>query len=436
MAHKTWTHCRTCGNPHLTTIIDLGAQPLSGVFPNPAAPDPTTSPLDLVRCDVSKTPGACGLVQLRHTASLNEMYGATYGYFSSISPSMVAHLKGIVQEVIDIAKPKAGDVVLDIGCNDGTFLNSYGADRGLIRLGMDPSAKKFAHNYQPDIKVQYDFFSEKGIRPILGQRECKVVTSIAMFYDLDDPVSFTRDIRAVLAKDGIWVAELAYLPLMMKQLAYDQVCHEHVTYIGLRHMVRIMAKAGLHVLDVSFNDMNGGSFRIFAGRTDGPHVPKAAKIQKILDEEAALDEEDTYQRFRNRLLTHREDIRYFFKMMRDAGHKVYGYGASTKGNIVLNYCGIGKEDIVAFGDRNPEKDGLVTPGTRIPIISHEKLRALKPEYLFVMIWHFRKEVIRDEIEFLKRGGKIVFDLPRLHIVDASNYERYLDRNFEDLAYTL
>ncbi len=436
MAIKTWTQCRTCGNPHLKTIIDLGTQPLSGVFPKPASADPSSSPLDLVRCDVSKTPGACGLVQLRHTASLSEMYGATYGYYSSISPTMVSHLKGINDEVVALANPQKGDVVLDIGCNDGTFLNFYGAERGLVRLGMDPSAKKFAHNYQSDIRVQYDFFSEKGIRPLLGDRACKVVSSIAMFYDLDDPVAFMRDIRAVLAKDGVWVLELAYLPLMLKQLAYDQVCHEHVTYLGLRPMDRMMQKVGLRLLDVSFNDMNGGSFRIFAGRADGPHTAKTAKIQKILDEEAALDEEETYMRFRHRLLNHRDDVRQFFMMTKAAGQKVYGYGASTKGNIVLNFCGIGQEEITAFGDRNPEKDGLVTPGTRIPIISHEKLRALKPDYLFVMIWHFRKEVIRDEVEYLKRGGKIVFDLPRLHIVDASNYERYLERSFEDLAYTL
>jgi NDP-4-keto-2,6-dideoxyhexose 3-C-methyltransferase len=230
--------------------------------------------------------------------------------------------------------------------------------------------------------------------------------------------------------------ELSYLPLLLKQLTYDQICHEHVTYLGLRQMDWMMKNTGLKILDVSFNDMNGGSFYIIAGRADGPHQPQAEKIGKLLADEAVMDTDEPFARLRNRILTHRDDVRGFFSMMNAAGKKVYGYGASTKGNIVLNYCGLGAANLAAIGDLNPEKDGLVTPGARVPIISHEKLRKLNPEYLFVLIWHFRKEVIHDEIPLLKKGCKMVFDLPRLHIVDASNYERYLDRSFEDLAYSL
>jgi NDP-4-keto-2,6-dideoxyhexose 3-C-methyltransferase len=436
MPLKAWKHCRICGNPHLKPIVDLGSQPLSGVFPRPTDPNPSTSPLNLVRCDMQAKPGACGMVQLLHTAELSEMYGTTYGYYSSISPTMVSHLEAKVRSLVDFAKPRPGDVVLDIGCNDGTLLNAYGADAGLTRIGMDPSAKKFAAHYQPDIRVVYDFFSEKGVRPLIGNKSCKIVTSIAMFYDLDDPIAFIRDIRAVLAKDGIWAVELSYLPLLLKQLTYDQICHEHVTYIGLRQMDWMMKQAGFKILDVTFNDLNGGSFYVIAGREDGPHQPQSKKIQQVLDEESPLDTDEPFIRLRNRILNHRDDVRNFFSTMKSAGKKIYGYGASTKGNIVLNYCGITGDDIVAFGDRNPEKDGLVTPGSRIPIIAHEKLRKINPEYLFVTIWHFRTEVIRDEIDFIKRGGKLVFDLPRMHIVDASNYERYLERPFEDLAYSL
>jgi NDP-4-keto-2,6-dideoxyhexose 3-C-methyltransferase len=436
MPLKTWTHCRICGNPHLNPIIDLGSQPLSGVFPRPESPNPTPAPLNLVRCDTAAKPGACGLVQLLHTAELSEMYGTTYGYYSSISPTMVSHLEGKVRGLLEMARPQPGDVVLDIGCNDGTLLNAYGAKAGLIRIGMDPSAKKFAANYQPDIRVVYDFFSAKGARTLIGEKSCKIISSIAMFYDLDDPLTFMQDIRALLAKDGIWAVELSYLPLLLKQLTYDQICHEHVTYLGLRHMDWMMQKTGLKILDVSFNDVNGGSFYIIAGRADGPYQPQTEKIRKLLEEEAVLDTDEPFVRMRNRIMTHRDDVRFFFQTMRAAGKQVYGYGASTKGNIVLNYCDLNNRDIVAIGDRNPEKDGLVTPGARIPIISHDKLRALNPEYLFVLIWHFRKEVIRDEIKLIKNGCKLVFDLPRLHVVDASNYERYLDRSFEDLAYSL
>ena len=436
MTSKSWQKCRICGNSHLASIVNLGNQALSSVFPSPDAPDPSFSPLDLIRCDKSAVPDACGLVQLRDTADLEEMYGTTYGYFSSISPTMVAHLTGKVERLIAYVEPKRGDVVLDIGCNDGTLLNYYGTEAGLVRVGMDPSAEKFRANYQSDIRVDYNFFAESGVRKLIGTDSCKIITSIAMFYDLDDPLSFIRDISALLSVDGVWALELSYLPLFMKQLSYDQTCHEHVTYLGLRQMEWMFRQCGLKTLEVSLNDMNGGSFYLFVGKEEGPYTPDQSTIDRLVAEETVLDDPSTYQQLHNRILAHRDDVQNFFKMMNAAGKKVFGYGASTKGNIILNYCGLGPTEIEAIGDRNPEKDGLVTPGTRIPIISHEKLRALQPEYLFVFIWHFRNEVIRDEMEFLRRGGKLIFALPRLHWVDIDNYERYLDNSFEDQAFLL
>ncbi len=436
MPIKVANKCRLCGNPDLKLILNLGEQPLSSVFPRPDAADPSRSPLELVLCSKDKKPDACGLVQLRHQADLAEMYGTTYGYFSSISPFMVSHLQGKVHDLVAYAKPVKGDVVLDIGCNDGTLLNAYGADRGLTRVGIDPSSEKFRHLMQPDIQVAYEFFSEKGVRSMIGDKQCRIITSIAMFYDLDDPISFMRQIRALLSQDGVWVLELSYLPLLCTQLTYDQVCHEHVTYLSLSHMKWMMERTGLNILDVTFNDLNGGSFSIYAGRDDGPHKPNAAGIQAILDSERPLESGAPYERLRDRVVAHREEVRNFFDMAKAAGKRVFGYGASTKGNIVLNYCGLTKDDIIAIGDRNPEKDGLTTPGTRIPIISHEKLRKEKADYLFVFIWHLRKEVIQDEVAYLEAGGKLVFDLPRLHVVDKNNYRRYLEKNFEDLAFSL
>ena len=207
---------------------------------------------------------------------------------------------------------------------------------------------------------------------------------------------------------------------------------------GLTASIYIISPWVLQANIVDQSPSNEFSFKILNNPIlfDDIVTSQKEKIKKLLDDEALLDTDEPFSRLRNRILTHRDDVRGFFSMMNAAGKKVYGYGASTKGNIVLNYCGLGTADLAAIGDLNPEKDGLVTPGTRIPIISHEKLRKLNPEYLFVLIWHFRKEVIRDEIPLLKNGCKMVFDLPRLHIVDAANYERYLDRSFEDLAYSL
>jgi len=436
MSIKITTQCRICGNPDLKPVLSLGAQPLSSVFPLPDAADPSVSPLELIRCDKESNQDACGLVQLRHQADLSEMYGTTYGYFSSISPTMVSHLGGKIKELKAFGKPAKGDVILDIGCNDGTLLNAYGEENGYKRVGIDPSSKKFLHHFQSDIKVTFDFFSEEAVRSMIGDQQCQIITSIAMFYDLEDPIDFIRQIRALLAKDGVWALELSYLPLLCSQLTYDQICHEHVTYFTLSHMDWMMKKTGMKILDVSFNDINGGSFYIHAARDDSEHQPNTDAIQKILNSEKCLDLEMPYIRLRNRVLAHREDVKHFFSLARAAGKRVYGYGASTKGNIVLNYCGITKDDLIAIGDRNPEKDGLTTPGTRIPIISHEKLRKEPADYLFVMIWFLRKEVIQDELDFLMRGGKIVFNLPRLHIVDKDNYTRYLEQNFEELAYSI
>lgn len=436
MPTRVISKCLLCGNPDLQPILDLGEQPLSSVFPKPGDRDPSVSPLELVRCNTTTKPDGCGLVQLRHIAELSEMYGKTYGYFSSISPTMVEHLTSKIPVIESYASLAKGDVVLDIGCNDGTLLNAYGSGRGLNRIGMDPSAEKFKASYQPDIRVVYDFFSEKGVRSLIGEQDCKVISSIAMFYDLEDPLGFMKQVRSLLATDGVWMLELSYFPLLCTQLTYDQICHEHLTYFSLSHMQWMARATGLRILDVSFNDINGGSFALIVGREDGPHKAKEKKLAEILAAEAPLDDAAPYKRLHNRVLEHREEVRHFFELARAAGKRVYGYGASTKGNIVLNYCGLTSADLIAIGDRNPEKDGLATPGTRIPIVSHSKLPKEKADYLFVFIWHFRKEVIRDEVEYLKRGGKLVFDLPRLHVVDKDNYERYLETDFDDQAFLL
>ncbi|MFA6318891.1 MAG: class I SAM-dependent methyltransferase [Elusimicrobiota bacterium] len=427
--------CRLCGNDRFKPVLDLGTQVLSGVFPAPDAKDPSSSPLELIRCDAASRPDACGLVQLRHSAALGEMYGATYGYHSSLSPTMISHLEGIVQKVLSRANPRPGDAVLDIGCNDGTLLNLY-QRRGLERYGMDPSSRKFAANFQPDIRVVYDFFSAERLRREFGDKRMRIITSIAMFYDLDNPLAFMKDIRSLLLPDGVWALELSYLPLLLTNLTYDQVCHEHLTYLGLRQMKWLMDRAGLTLLDVSFNDVNGGSFFILAGRDDGPHVPETGKIERILADEAVLESDGPYEHLRERITRHREDILGFLRKARAEGKTVLGYGASTKGNIVLNHCGVTKDLLPAICDTNTEKHGLVTPGTRIPIISKEEARRRKPDFFLVLIWHFRKEVLQDERDYIMAGGTMAFDLPRLHVVDKASYDRHLSAPFSELAYPI
>lgn len=426
------TACRICGNTDLRNIIDLGDQPLSCIFPKPTEEDPGSSPLELIVCSGEN---ACGLVQLRHSADVNAMYGTTYGYRSSTSPAMREHLQKKVEENLRLANPSPGEIVLDIGCNDGTSLNFYGG-RGLVRIGNDPSSEKFRDSFDPEIQVVYDFFSADNVRKLVGDRKCKIISSIAMLYDIDNPQHFFNEIKTVLAGDGIWRFELSWLPLFLTNVTYDQACHEHVTYLGLTQIDLMLKRSGLRAIDVYFNEMNGGSFDVIACHESAAYPSNQANIDSILAYEAPLKTFAPYQRFRDRVELHRDDVRTFFADAKAMDKTVYGYGASTKGNITLHYCGLTKDDIVAVCDRQAVKDGLVTPGTRIPIVSQEAMREAKPDYLFVLVWHFRREILADEQAFLERGGKIVFPLPRMHVVTKDNWRRYYDAPFSDVGYAL
>ena len=256
---KIISKCRICGNKDLIPIIDLGVQKLSGIFPHPNDPQPSESQLELIRCNNLLGENNCGLVQLNHKANVDEMYGASYGYYSSISPTMISHLKTIGDRLMNFVDLGKEDIVLDIGCNDGTLLNHFkGLD--LIRVGIDPSSKKFSSNFQDDILVSYELFTEKKVREIINDKKCRLITSIAMFYDIEDPLDFMKQIKSLLDEEGVWALELSYLPLLLSNLTYDQICHEHVTYFAIKHFDYMAKKLGLRILDVDFNYMNGGIF--------------------------------------------------------------------------------------------------------------------------------------------------------------------------------
>ena len=431
---KIIKECRICGNKNLTPILNLGNQCLTSVYPHPDSKNPSVSPLELLLCNDDQK-NVCNLVQLRHNADIDEMYGTTYGYFSSISSSMVDHLKAKVNEINNLFDPQPGDLILDIGCNDGTLLNLF-EERKLIRFGIDPSSKKFIKMFQKDIKVSFNFFSENKVKEMAGDKKFKVITSIAMFYDIDDPTDFMKQVHSLLKADGIWVVEIAYLPTMMKNLAYDQVMHEHLTYLGLNQMKSMMDKVGFEILDVSLNDMNGGSINIITGKKGSKFKKNSEKINSLLLSEKKLKNIQTYKNFENRIKLNRNEIKHFFSLIKSSKKSILGYGASTKGNVVLNYCEIKPTDLEAICDQNPEKPGLTTPGTRIPIISKKEMRKRNPDYLFVLIWHFRKEVLEDEKDYIMNGGILVFGLPRLHFVNKDNYQDYINSSFDDLSFSL
>ena len=415
MSARAITACRCCGSNELASVLSLGVQYLTGVFPRSPEEKLTSGPLELVKCMGADS---CGLVQLRHTYDSSEMYGANYGYRSGLNQSMVRHLGETVAAIVAKYPPSPGALVLDIGSNDGTTLSFMPST--VRRVGMDPTIVKYGKFYQPSIEKIPDFFSAKTFREHFGATKADVVTSIAMFYDLDDPLAFVRDIADVLAPDGVWYFEQSYLHTMLTQNAYDTICHEHLEYYALRQIQWMMQRCGLRVIDVQLNDVNGGSFSITACREGATHRPNTAAIAAVEASERAamLHELAPYHAFATRVAAHRDALIALIADIRARGQSVLGYGASTKGNVILQYCGFTTGDIPAIAEVNPDKFGAFTPGTHIPIISEAEAHAQKPAFLLVMPWHFRENLIAREAAYLEAGGKMIFPLPEISVASA------------------
>lgn len=402
--------CRICGNARLERLLDLGEQALTGVFPKRRDEHVGAGPLRLVKCHGD---GACGLVQLEHSYSSEQMYGDNYGYRSGLNASMVRHLHGKVARILSRVTLRDGAIVLDIGSNDGTTLAAY-AGKNVQRIGIDPTAAKFRHYYQPDIQVVCELFSEQAFRSVAGDCRASVVTSFAMFYDLEDPLAFMREIHRCLADDGVWVFEQSYLPLMIERNAYDTVCHEHIEYYSLAHVAWMAKEAGFKIVEVELNDINGGSFSVMVAKTGSSHA-EAPEVQQLLEREraAGYHELPVYEAFARRVAAHRDQLRAFVAEAKAAGKTVAALGASTKGNVILQYCGFGADDIVAIGEVNEEKFGAFTPGTLIPIRREAEVVAEEHDYLIVLPWHFRETFAKKQ---LPGKSRLVFPLPELEVV--------------------
>lgn len=392
------------------SVLDLGRQALTGVFPKTAAEQVPVAPLELVWSPES------GLVQLKCSVEPSEMYGENYGYRSGLNPTMVKHLERKVKWLEDSFQPGESDLVLDIGSNDGTLLNSY-RTKSLVRIGFDPVAAKYLDHYDPGIEVVTDFFARSALADI-SSKKAKIITSIAMFYDLEDPVGFVGEIAESLHEQGVWHFEQSYLPAMLRTNSYDTICHEHLEYYSLTVVRDILAANGMKVLDVQTNSVNGGSFAVTAAHEKSLHPINAPVIEWLLrqEENLELDSSKPYDLFRDRVFQHRDDLRALIKGLKDAGKSVVAYGASTKGNVLLQFCGFGPEEISCVAEVNPEKFGSFTPGSGIPILSEHAVRAMKPDYMLVLPWHFKEFIVEKESDYLNGGGRLIFPLPEIEIV--------------------
>ena len=410
-AYKEIDKCRVSGSKNLVSVLNLGHQVLTGVFPKSTSEQITSGPLELVWCPDGE------LLQLRHSYDSKEMYGLNYGYRSGLNQSMVNHLTEKVRYLERMANLKAGDRIVDIGSNDATTLKAYSTP-GIKRIGIDPTGNKFSQYYTDDIKLIPDFFSAAAYRSVESE-PARIVSSIAMFYDLDAPVDFARQIESILADDGIWHFEQSYMPSMLRMNSYDTICHEHLEYYSLGVVKNILEKAALKIVDVVMNAINGGSFAVTATKIGNRGIPQnLAVIDWLLEQEhrMGLNTPRPYRDFEERVFRHRDDLTRLIRALNADGKKILGYGASTKGNVVLQFCGLTNKDIPAIAEVNSEKFGCFTPGTHIPIISEQEARAMKPDYFLVLPWHFKDGILRREKEYLTNGGKMIFPFPEIEIV--------------------
>lgn len=410
--------CRICGNDNLISLLHLGEQALTGVFPKSKSDKITSGPLDLVKCHPkSENDKVCHLVQLHHSYDSSEMYGVNYGYRSGLNQSMVNHLNDLVKYVQTVADLKSGDLVIDIGSNDSTLLQQYPTDKELSLTGIDPTGIKFKSYYPKHIELIADFFTYENVKQKFGNRKAKIITSIAMFYDLENPISFVKDIYDSLADDGIWVFEQSYLPLMLQENAYDTICHEHLEYYGLYQINWMMDIIGFKIIDVELNDINGGSFRITVAKNNSNYKVNSSVAQITNDENGLkLNSIKPFEEFKQNVLKHKKELSNLIQKINSKGKRIFGYGASTKGNVILQYCNLSQKEIPFIAEVNEDKFGSFTPHTLIPIISEKEARQMKPDYFLVLPWHFKEGILKKEKEFLTNGGKFIFPLPKIEIV--------------------
>ncbi len=407
--HKI-TKCRVCGNEHYNVVLDLGDQYLSGIFPKEIDPDMSKGPLTLVKCDESK--GGCGHVQLEHTFDLPTMYGEEYGYRSGLNGSMVKHLKGKAEKIIKDIELDSGDIVCDIAGNDGTFLGFFPKDCQLISI--DPTSKKFKDYIPENVSYIADFFSADTFHERFGKQKAKVITSFSMFYDLEDPCEFARQVRSCLEPSGIWVLEQSYMPEMLRQNSFDTVCHEHLSYYGMRQIKYIMDKAGFNIIDFEFNDVNGGSISVVVSPLGKECTTKltallASELEQGLDTTVPWDE------FGDRINSCKEQFWKMIDYYKKNNAKICALGASTKGNVTLQTWEVTPNDIAVIGDVNPDKDGSYTPGTWIPIKDEEDVLLWDYDVHIVLPWHFRDFFLKNP-KF--KGKRFLFPLPEPEVVIA------------------
>lgn len=415
--------CRSCGNDTLRDILSLGDLYMSNFVDQSEIAAYKRYPLDLVMCEPQT---GCGLLQLRHTLSGEEMY-RNYWYRSGVNQTMTEHLTGIARTAAGIVNLQKGDLVIDIGSNDSTLLRAYNRD-DVTTVGFEPAKNLMEYARRGTSHIFNHFFSYSLFKKKFSAKRAKIVTAIAMFYDLDEPNVFVADVKKALHKDGIFIIQMMDLVSMLKLNAFDNICHEHLEYYSLETLEALLKKHKLEIFDLEVNDINGGSLRTYV-RHNGSSVGQDRKgcrdrISKWRAQEKnfRLGEIKTYEGFGKKVESIKKALVDFLKQEKMLDKKIYVYGASTKGNTLLQYFALDHTTIEAAAERNAIKWNKVTLGSNIPIVSEEDARRNKPDYFLVLPWHFLKEFIERERDFLLSGGKFIAPLPEFVIIDKKTLE--------------
>ncbi len=405
----TISKCRSCSSKDLKKCFSLGSQKFTGIFPKSKFEKFPSGSLNLVFCK------NCKLLQLNNSFDPDVMYGDNYGYMSSLNQSMINHLKKKSTKLKKISVLKKNDVVLDIGSNDGTFLNFFSKKNKLI--AVDPTIKKLSSYYRKDILKIPTFFSKKEIKKNTSKK-AQLITSISMFYDLENPIQFSKDVYECLNDEGVWHLEQSYMPMMIKNNSYDTIVHEHLEYYSLKSIKYIFDRVGFKIIDLEFNDINGGSFALTVAKKKSKFKEIKHLVDWLLYKEDLFKYNDprTFKLFYENIVKHKKVLRNLLLKIKKMKKKIIGYGASTKGNSILQFSKINSDLLPFICDVNKFKHGRYTPGSNIKIISEEDAQKMKPDYYLVLPWHFKDFILKKEKNFLKNNKNIIFPLPDIEII--------------------
>jgi len=412
--------CRICYNDSINEVLKLEPQYVATTFVTNNENNPMAKikiPLTLILCK------KCGLVQLKETVRPDLLY-KNYFYRTAINDTMKRDLQDVVNYAVENVKTEKDDVVVDIGANDCTMLSMY--PDHLKKFGIEPATNIDWSHVNKSITIVNNYFSKDTVLKATNGKKAKIISATAVFYDFDDPNIAAKDIKDVLHEDGVCVIQVSYLLDTIRDMNFYDVVHEHLEYYSLKSINYLMERNGLKIIDATTNFVNGGSLRVLVTHKENSR-PKSKRYKEILyeDKKWNLEELDTYVQYEHKIKDIIKKSREFIVNEIENGGTVIGLGASTKGNVLLQICGIGKDLLPYISDRNKEKVGLRTLGTDIEIISEEKAREINPSAMLVIPWNFKEEVLSREKDYIQNGGKMLFLMPRPYFVDK-NGEHYLE----------